>query len=670
MTTSTVDASTMDRPIESAGKNTKRAESLAVAVLLLLTAVLYVWDLSVNRYANEFYSAAVQAGTQNAKAWLFGSLDPANSITVDKPPAAYWVTTAFARVFGFSSWTVLLPQALEGVGSVWLLYATVRRLSGHRAGLIAGAVLAMTPVAVLMFRFNNPDALLVLLTTLASYCVVRALPRGSLRWMVFAGVAIGFAFLTKMMAGLLVVPALALTYLVAAPTTVRARIGHVLASGAAVVVSAGWYVALVELWPAGSRPYIGGSTTNSLLELALGYNGFQRIFGGGHGGMGGAAARGGAGSRVPSAAPGATGMPGGPGGGHGFSGSAGIGRLFGGEMGTQISWLLPAALIVLVAGFLFVRKAPRTDRTRAGLLLWGGSLLVTGLVFSFMSGIVHPYYTVALAPSIGALVGMGAVGLWRERDHRGARMLAAALLVITAGWAVVLLSRTPEWLPWLRWTILALGLLAASAVLLGAQRLRRWGLITMVVAAVSAIAGPAAYAMTTVDTAQNGSMPSAGPQVAGNMGGFGGFRPPGGHGRTQSNHGRAGFGDRKANPQLDALVTASTAKWAAATIGSQEAGSLELATGKSVMAIGGFSGSDPSPTLAQFQRYAATGQVRYFIAGGGFGAPPSAPSSLQRAAERGFGEHRGNDAITKWVEAHYTVKTVGGQQVYDLSNPR
>jgi 4-amino-4-deoxy-L-arabinose transferase-like glycosyltransferase len=681
-----MDTSTTEVPTPTARNRSKRSESLALCGLLALTAILYIWDLSANHYANEFYSAAVQAGTQNAKAWLFGSLDPGNSITVDKPPAAYWVATAFARLFGFSSWSVLLPQALEGIGSVWLLYATVRRLSGHRAALIAGALLALTPVAVLMFRFNNPDALLVLLTTLASYCVVRALPRASWRWLVFAGVAIGFAFLTKMMAGLLVVPALAITYLVAAPTSLRARIGHVLAAGAAVVVSAGWYVALVALWPAGSRPYVGGSTTNSLLELALGYNGFQRIFGrsGGGGGAAGRAPTGGTGTQVPGAAGGigAAGGHGGPGfgGGHGFSGSAGIGRLFGSEMGTQISWLLPAALIILVAGFFVVRRAPRTDPTRAALLLWGGSLVVTGLVFSFMSGIVHPYYTVALAPAIGALVGMGIVRLWRDRLLRPARPLLAALVVITAVWSAVLLSRTPSWLPWLRWTILALAAVSTVAILVGVQRFRRIGAAVLVLVAVSALAGPSAYAVTTVSTAQDGAMPNAGPHVAGNTSGPGGLRPPGANvgrpGGNQSAH--RGFGERQANPQIDALVGKTDTKWAAATVGSQEAGSLELATGKSVMAIGGFSGSDPSPTLAQFQRYVATGQIRYFIPGGGFGGPPTGSGSPTggssrmggQAATRGPANDRHNSAIATWVQSHFRATAVGGQQVYDLTSPR
>ena len=180
----------------------------ALLVLLLATAALYLWALGSAGWANDYYAAAVQAGTQDWKAWLFGSLDAGNAITVDKPPAALWVMVLSGRIFGFSAFTMLLPQALMGVSAVAVLYATVRRTSGSAAGLIAGAVLALTPVAALMFRFNNPDALLVLLMVVAAYCVVRATETASTRWIALAGCAMGFAFLTKMLQAFLVVPGL------------------------------------------------------------------------------------------------------------------------------------------------------------------------------------------------------------------------------------------------------------------------------------------------------------------------------------------------------------------------------------------------------------------------------------------------------------------------------
>src|SRR4029077_5258468 len=393
----------------------------ALLGLLVATGLLYLWALGSSGWANNYYAAAAQAGTQDLKAWLFGSLDPGNAITVDKPPAAMWVMGLSGRLFGFSAFTMLLPQALMGVASVALLYSTVRRWSGSVAGLIAGAVLALTPVAALMFRFNNPDALMVLLLIVAAYCMVRATETASTRWIALAGCAVGFAFLTKMLQAFLVVPGLALVFLVAAPVGLWQRVGKLLVGAATMIVSAGWYVALVSLWPADSRPYIAGSTDNSLLQLALGYNGIERI----------------------------TGSDGGPGGGHFgggpggatlfFGGEPGIGRLFGPSMGVEASWLLPAALIGLAAGIRFTRRTARTGTVRTGLLLWGGWLLVTGAVFSFMDGTVHPYYTVALAPAVAALVGISVAELWRGREFLVPRIVLATMAATTGVWAFILL---------------------------------------------------------------------------------------------------------------------------------------------------------------------------------------------------------------------------------------
>jgi 4-amino-4-deoxy-L-arabinose transferase-like glycosyltransferase len=589
----------------------------ALAVLLVGTAVLYLWNLSASGYANDFYAAAVQAGTQSWKALLFGSLDPGNTITVDKPPASLWIMGLSGRIFGFNAWSLLVPQAIEGVLSVWLLFATVRRWSGPAAGLVAGAVLALTPVAALMFRYDNPDALLVLLLIVGAYCVVRATEKASLGWLMLAGTALGFGFLTKMLQAFLVLPAFALVYLIAAHTSLGRRLWHLAVAGLAVVVSAGWYVALVALWPAGSRPYIGGSTNNSLLQLALGYNGLGRIFGGSGSGPGG----GGAG-----------------GGGGGFGGATGITRLFNSIIGTEISWLLPAALIGLVAGLWFTRLAPRTDRTRAALILWGGWLLVTGLVFSYMQGIMHPYYTVALAPAIAALVAIVGRELWRGRAQFACRVFLALMIAVTGVWDYALLERTSDWLPVLRVLVLLVAGVAVFAVLFGA----RFGVVVVTVALVGGLLGTSAYAVDTASSPRTGATPASGPSAGG---GFGGGGP-------------GGFGGQTTSSALITALRTSTTRWAAATIGSQSAGPLELASGASVMAIGGFSGSDPAPTLAQFEADVQAGDVHYFIAGGGPGGGG------------GFGGGGGTDAagqITAWVQSHYKSTTIGGTTVYDLT---
>ena len=608
------------RPQTTAGPHDARPTRWVRPGLLALlagTAVLYLWGLGSSGWANNYYAAAAQAGTQDWTAWLFGSLDSGNAITVDKPPAALWVMALSGRLFGFSAFTMLLPQALMGVGAVALLYAAVRRTSGPAAGLIAGAALALTPVAALMFRYNNPDALLVLLLVAAAYCMVRATETASTRWIALAGCAVGFAFLTKMLQAFLVVPGFALAFLVAAPVGLWKRVGKLLIAAAALIVSAGWYVALVSLWPADSRPYIGGSTDNSLLQLALGYNGIDRVVGG-QGRSGG-------------------GRPGGGPGGAGnlfFGGDPGIGRLFGLSMGTEASWLLPAALIGLAAGLWFTRRTARTGHLRAGLLLWGGWLLVTGAVFSFMDGTVHPYYTVALAPAIAALVGISVRELWRGKEFLTPRIALATMAATTGVWAFILLDRTPDWLPALRWIVLAGSVVAASLLVVGAHRLGR---ATAILACGTLLFGAGATAAYTIETAANahsGPMAMSGPS---RDIGFGGRGPDG----AQSD-----------NAVLSALVDDADNRWAAATVGSMTASSLELKTGSSVMAIGGFTGSDNSPTLAQFQGYVADGQVRYFIPGG-------------RGGPRGGRSGSASD-ITTWVQQNFTPIDVGGTTVYDL----
>ncbi|HEX7307611.1 glycosyltransferase family 39 protein [Lentzea sp.] len=602
--TATLAPAPVAAPTPPPSRNPKTAHRIAFLGLLAATAVLYLWNLTATGWGNDFYAAATQAASQSWKALLFGSLDPGNTITVDKPPAFLWVSGLFAKAFGFSSWTVLAPQALEGVAAVGLLYATVKRTSGPLAALFAGAAFALTPVATLMFRFNLPDALLVLLMVAAAYCTVRALEKASPAWLALAGVAVGFAFLTKMLQGFLVLPALALAYLVAAPTSVPKRLLHLLGAGAAVVVSAGWFIALVELWPADSRPYIGGSTNDSLWELAIGYNGLGRIFGGSGGGPGG----GGMGGN----------------GNIGFGGETGVGRLFGASMGQEISWLLPAALIGLGAGLWFLRQAPRTNRTRAALVVWGGWVLVTGAVFSFMSGITHPYYTVALAPAIAALAGITGRELWRGRAHFPVRVALTAMVAATGVWGFILLDRTPDWTPWLRWVLLAVTAVAVGALLFGSGR--RW-LVGVLVAA--ALLGTSGYALATAAVPHSGSIPLSGPRAQQGMG--------------------MGMREGGSSTEVVQLLKATDTEWAAATVGAQGAASLQLASGRPVIAIGGWNGSDPAPTLDEFKALVADGRIRYFVSGGG-----------------GGGGRGGDSGIAEWVAATFQATTVGGQTLYDL----
>ncbi|MBT2451127.1 glycosyltransferase family 39 protein [Streptomyces sp. ISL-43] len=751
MTTAALPLHPRPPSVTAAGAHTARPgwERPAFVGLLLATAVLLLWDLGSSGYANSFYSAAVQAGSESWKAFFFGSSDAGNSITVDKPPAALWPMMLSVRLFGLGSWQILAPQALMGVGTTAVLYAAVRRQFGPAAALISGAVFALTPVAALMFRFNNPDALLTLLMTVTVYCVLRALDGARTKWLVWAGVAVGFAFLTKTLQAFVILPPLALLYAVCAPTRLRRRLGQLLLSTLAMVAAGGWWVAIVELWPAASRPYIGGSQTNSFLELTLGYNGLGRINGEETGSVGG-----GGRAAVEGAAGGAG--PGGGGGGMSW-GETGIDRLFSSNIGGQISWLLPAALILFLAGLVVTWRARRaTDSVegmaRAAFLAWGGALLITGLVFSYMQGIFHEYYTVALAPFVAALVGMGIAVLWEERGSRAASLTLAGTLAITSYWAFVLLGRSAGYVPWLRWGLPALGLGSALLLPFAARLGRRAALGVAAVGLAAALAGPLAYSLTTVTTPHTGSIVTAGPAVAGGRGGPGGGgmrnfemrgggampgggaapqgmppgggpqggRSPGGQapggqapggnqaadgGGTERTGGGPGggagggamgglLGGTKTSAEATAALRADAAKytWAAAAIGSQNAASYQLASEKPVMAIGGFNGSDPSPTLEQFKAYVEAGKIHYFI--GQSSAQSSAQSSTQSSTQSGAQSSAGaggtadgtgetatparggggpgggvSSTIESWVKATFTASTVGGATFYDLTAP-
>jgi 4-amino-4-deoxy-L-arabinose transferase-like glycosyltransferase len=668
MSTYLLDSPTPETPamnvVPAPASGRPRWELPSLAALLISTAVLYLWNLSASGNANDFYAAAVQAGTKSWKAFFYGSFDSSNFITVDKPPASLWPMELSGRIFGFNSWSMLAPQALMGVAAVGLLYASVRRWFGPGAALLAGGLFATTPVAALMFRFNNPDALMTLLVVAAAYCTIRAIEKASTKWLLITGVIMGFSFLAKGLQPFTVLPALAVAYLVAAPTGLGRRIWQLLASGVAILVGAGWWVLAVQLTPAGDRPYIGGSTNNSVLDLAFGYNGLSRLTGSQQGGS--------------------------------FSGTAGIGRLFNALNGSQIAWLLPAALVALVALLTLAGSAVRTDRLRAAAIIFGGWLLVTGGLLSYAGGVIHTYYTVELAPAIGALVGIGAAALWHRRADVNARLAMALAVAVTGGWTYVLLSRASGWNAWLNDVVLIATVVAVIALLVPAARFARAGVIALIAGVLALAAGPAAYAVSTANTPQTGSIPSAGPTASGSTGGpgggFGGGQARGGQagggpaGRGQGGPaggtangasgigisgeapsgtaptgqsgtrptGSGGAGGQSANSALTALLKASTTKWAAATVGSQSAAPYELASGKAIMAIGGFTGSDPSITLAQFEKLVESGQIHYFIGGGNSGGGPGGGSSS-------------NSEITSWVSSHFTATTVGGTTVYDLT---
>jgi 4-amino-4-deoxy-L-arabinose transferase-like glycosyltransferase len=671
----------------------------ALLALLAATALLYLWDLGASGWANSFYSAAVQAGTKSWKAFFFGSSDSSNFITVDKPPAFLWPMEISARIFGLNSWSVLAPQALEGVATVGLVYLSVRRWFSAQAALLAGAVVALTPVAALMFRYNNPDAMLALLLTGALYATVRGLERAQTKWLLLAGALVGFGFITKMMQAFLILPVMAVVYLLAAPTGWWRRVWQVGLMGLSVLVAAGWWVAAVALTPAADRPYVGGSQNNSIFNLIFGYNGFGRITGNETGSVGGGSVAG------------------------SMWGPTGLTRLFNTEFGNMMSWLLPGALVMGAAVLVITLRARRTDRERAALLLWGGSLVCIGLVISLAQGIIHPYYAVALAPPLGGLVGIATFGLWQRRESWAARGALAGALGVTVVWTVVLLGRTPDWFPALRPLVAVVGALGVVGILALPLVRRAPRAAVAVVAALAfgaALAVPLFSTVATATTPHDSAIPSVTPTAVGGLGGPGGFAgggpgggfrrafgggfprggaaggfpgggaaggfpgggtsngtgggfpgggfaggaPSGGGGSRAFGRG-GGFGGgggflnaSASNPALTEALQANAGRytWAAATVNSNSAAGYQLASGEPVMAIGGFNGTDPAPTLAQFEKDVAEGKIHYFIAGGGAGV-------------RGPGGGGGDAAaITSWVESRFTATTIGGVTVYDLTS--
>ena len=675
----------------------------ALLALLVATSVLYIWGLGASGWANSFYSAAVQAGTKSWKAMFFGSSDSSNFITVDKPPAFLWPMEISARIFGLNSWSMLIPQALEGVATVGLVYLSVRRWFSAQAALLAGAVVALTPVAAMMFRFNNPDALLALLLTAATYATMRGLEKAQTKWMVLAGALIGFGFITKMMQAFLILPVMAVVYLLAAPTGWWRRVWQTFLMGVSVLVAAGWWVAIVALTPAADRPYVGGSQNNSILNLIFGYNGFGRLDGSESGSVGGA-------SRAAGSMWGPTGLT----------------RLFNAEFGNMMSWLLPGALVMGAVLLVVTIRARRTDRERAGLLLWGGSLVSIGLVISLGQGIIHPYYTVALAPPLGALVGIGTMGLWQRRASWVGRIGLAAGLAATVVWSYILLGRTSDWFPALRPFVAVAGTLGVVAIL-ALPLLRKVPKLAIIAVATlgfgAALAAPLFSTIATAATPHSGAIPSVTPTAAGGFGGpgggfpgaggaggfpgagarraFGGGNPggfpgaggagaggfpgaggafrkgaggfPGGvptFGAAGGGFGRAGgpggagfLNSSTSNAALNKALQADAGKytWAAATVNSNNAAGYQLGSGEPVMAIGGFNGTDPTPTLAQFQKYVAQGKIHYYIAsgGGGFGGGFGGGG--------GAGGSSDSSQITSWVSSHFTAQTIGGVTVYNLT---
>ena len=672
---------------------------IAVALLMLAATLVFFWNLTASGYANEFYSAAAQAGSENWEAFLWGSLDAGNAITVDKPPASIWLMALSVRLLGLSSFAILLPQALMGAACTYLLYATVRRMWGNAAGIVAGIVFITTPVAALMFRFNNPDALLILLMLGAAACVLRGLElpadrhgnRVRTRWYAVAGLLIGLGFLTKQFQVLLVLPGFGLAMLLLSPTPWPRRLLDAVVALGAMVVGAGWWVLLTVLVPSGSRPYFGGSQTDSFIELTFSYNGLGRLTGNETG------------SVIPGASEALSG-----GGQSGMWGETGLFRLWTSDFGDQITWLAPIAFAGIILGLVAATPAKKgqvyfgrfylgkrrhevdpdtvTRIRRAQIIIFGTWLVVTWLVFSFMAGIFHAYYTVALSPAIATLVAICGASLLELRDRPWMPGIAGLLIAVTSAWDMALILRSGSF-AWLGVCIGVIGVAAGLALcIIGfwmqdrlpsawPLTLKRGARGVAAIGVVALLAGPIVWTACTISTGHTGSIVTAGP--SGNMGGGpGGNGAPNGAGGSADdsssgesdsdstdvgmpNGGSGLLGGTSANDSLVELLTqnASGYRWAAATTGSQNAANYQLASELPVMAIGGFNGSDPAPTLDEFKVYVAQGLIRYYIASGGMGGGMGGTQ---------MGGSNAASEIAEWVAQNYTAQTIGNTTVYDL----
>ncbi|MEU6132859.1 glycosyltransferase family 39 protein [Saccharopolyspora sp. NPDC047091] len=698
----------------------------ALIAVLAVSAVLDTWALSINEWANTYYSATVLGMTQSWKAFFYGSLDAASFITVDKPPLALWVQALSARVFGFGTWSLLVPQAVFAVLTVAVVHHLVRRSFGHAAGLLAALALAVTPIAVAMARHNNPDGLLVLLTVLAIWGASNAIRSGKLVPLVWSAVAIGLAFNAKMLQAYFVVPVIAVVYLVAArPRWPRKLLNLGVAGLVLAGVSAAWLVA-VDAVPAASRPYIGGSTDNTVLDLLLGYNGLGRVLGQNHimspgmtgGGGGGGMPSGGMPGGMPPGGGGPGGMGGGPGG-----GDEGLTRLISDQVAGQISWLFPLALCGAIAALVYLRRRPAHDAQRADLLLWLGTLLVTAAVFTFASGIWHPYYTVALAAPLAAVTGIGVVCMVRLfRVSTGWGALLPLSIAATGAWACALLDS--DWIGWLPPLIAVLTAVSVLVLVLllafpRERRMRRakLGLAALLAGLIAVLSGPTAYALTPLSTPIQATFPSAGPTAQGGPGGGPGGGGPGRGQRGPGQDGRGGpgadgrgaggrgadgpdsSGQDSADPNADGTSSdgrnpngqnpngqnpngqnadgqnARTSgdgrrggpggqssevsdevvryltdhhqgeTWLVAVVGAMVAAPIILDTGEPVMAVGGYNGNDPAPTVDRLRTYVEEGRLRFVWTNGSSGVRSTGEDVDTRVV----------DESMAWVAAHCTA---------------
>ncbi|WP_457950846.1 ArnT family glycosyltransferase [Pseudarthrobacter sp. alpha12b] len=604
-------------------------ERLALGALMLVAGLTYVWAVDRNGWANAYYSAAVQAGQHNVEAFLFASADWGNFITVDKPPLSIWVMGMSVRIFGLNSWSLIVPQAVMTLVSTFLLFRLTRRCFSFSTALMAGTVYAFAPITVLMARYNNPDPLMILLMVCALYAGVRAAETGRFGYMLLASLLLILGFLTKQLQAFLVLPAVAATYLLYAPISWRKRVSGLGIAGITLGIGSLLWPLFVDLMPHSSRPYIGGSTTNSMLELTMGYNGLDRILQ--HGDTPSAAL-------IPDQF-------------RSVESDAGFFRLLNANYGQEIGWLLLPALLSCIGSTVLVAKGSYTRRQSILACAASAWTITTYMVLSFMGSSFHSYYTSSLALPMALCVGLGIDIMRRVVKTRIGRMTVALAVVVSVVFSHGMWQVSSAYPDWLGTSLLLLGVSAAAALAVRAPQ--QWIPRLAGSIAVSALlVGPLFCSALTLQSPQEGSNPVSG-GLTKNANTLSRFL----QGVKQQEPAWAtGIAiGMKPSPAMVNLIRKApeSCTWAVATYPGQTAAQYQLATGRTVMAIGGFAAVDPTPTLEQFQAAISAGQVCYVVE--------------QQEQLKVPGNSKDLIALQDWVKANFEAEKIDGSNVYNVS---
>jgi 4-amino-4-deoxy-L-arabinose transferase-like glycosyltransferase len=600
-------------------------ERVGLFVLLAGTAASFLWGLDRNGWANPYYSAAAQAGSQDWKAFFFGSLDAGNLITIDKPPLSVWIMSLSVRLFGLNSWALLVPQALMGIATTWLIYKIIRRSHPAAPALLGGLIYATTPVVVLMSRFNNPEPLMGLLTVAAAYFVVRAVEDNRWSWYLLAGTALGLGFMAKQVQAFLPIPAMVLAVLLFGAGRLRSRFVRLLGALTALVVSGGWWMAVVDLTPAANRPYVGGSALNSVVELTLDYNGLARFLR--------FSADPKSGRAVPTDDQDVN--------------DGGLGRLFNANFAPEGAWLLFTALISALALVLLWRQS-RGGRHAAGLMTIGVTWLVSVYaVLSFMGTMTHTYYIFSIAAPVAIVVPSGIYLLWNQRQRVIPRLIGAVLVVGTGYIGFRIFQYSDDWGFW-PVAVACATILAGGGWLCARTPLPRLAALSLMTIAL--VMAPVATDIITLTRPQAGTNPLSGP-VGNNPEALSAHLESARRGDPPLAR-DLGFGVQPSADVTALLKNSSTSEWAAATYTAQNAAQYQLASQRPVIALGGWLGNDPAPTFEQFRALVEGRRIAYFIWQQVIvDQIPLGPDAV---------------AITEWVQSNFEGENIDGVRIYDL----